>query len=284
MSVRRGLLCAGLVVAAFLVLLPVMVSAAEEEGGFSVQWGPNCETLTIRYTGGEYQYPRDMLTEVFPPPGDPPHGKFGKEWPIIIMWSRWTESMENFPAKYRPHALDLALMFACDAQLYENAYPDVIRSSKFTYPPEFTDAARQDLSYNLVEKMRGKAVQYEVAAKAGFAMADYTIKTKILVGSSADGKTFFFNDRPEYISDYLDERDFFFAAHDAGDRIEYEAIMVCVCKPRGWFKDETLNRIKETGRYFVERLYACLKGMSTEGQIERYLALIRDKSTEGARE
>lgn len=282
MSVKKRLFCVSLVFALSIFLLPTVVSAAEKDGEFSVQWGPNCETLTIRYTGGEYQYPRDMVTEVFPPPGDPPHGKFGKEWPIIIMWARWTESMENFPAKYRPHALDLALMFACDAQLYENAYPDVIRSSKFTYPPEFTEAAQKDLDYNLVERMRAKAVQYEVAAKAGFAMSDYTIKTKILVGSSADGKTFFFQDRPEYISDYIEERDFFFAAYDAGSEMKYEAIMVCVCKP-SWFKEETLNRIRDAGKYFVERLHACLKGMLTEGQIERYLALIRNKSAGGAK-
>ncbi|MDD5084935.1 MAG: hypothetical protein PHE61_02690 [Candidatus Omnitrophica bacterium] len=263
----------------FVVLLLFVsvtgISRAEEEKKFKVTWGPGYETLTITYPGGEYQYTRDMLKESFPAPGEKPVFKFEKEWPLVLMHARWSEPATGWPAKYRPHALDIILMFACDAQLYAHVYPDVIRSSQFTFPPEYLEETKETVHKNLVEMMRGKEVGYEVVAKGGFGAGDFKIKTKIHIGLSQDGKTVFYHDSPEYISDYLKSRDFFFAAHDAGDRIEFEAIMACTSTPRGFFRDAALDRMEEDGEYFVDRLYDCFRSEPTEAEIEKYLDLVK---------
>lgn len=264
-------------IALLLFVSAAGVSRAEEEKKYKITWGPNYETLTITYPGGEYQYPGSMLREPFPAPGEKPVFKFEKKWPLVLMHAKWSEPATGWPVKYRPHALDFILMFACDAQLYTHVYPDVIRTSKFTFPPEYLEETKEITHNNLIEMMRGKEVGYEVVADGGFGAGDFTIKTKIRIGLSQDGKTVFYHDCPEYISDYLKSRDFFFAAHDAGNCIEFEAIMACTSTPRGFFRDAALDRMEEDGEYFVNRLYDCFHGEPTEAEIDKYIAFVKEQ-------
>ena len=41
------------------------------------------------------------------------------------------------------------------------------------------------------------------------------------------------------------------------------------------FKDEVLNRIEKSGKYFINRIYECLKGVPTEEEIDDYLELVK---------
>lgn len=253
--------------------------APEKEGKFvdpfRVKWGPDYTSLDVEYSGGTLQYAEDMIKQSFPAPGEKPDIKFEEHWPLVLMRARWSESLKDWPPKYRSQALDIVLMFASDAQLYESIFPKLISSSEFTFPPRFLNEAKDSCNHNLVEVLRGEVIGYEVTAKAGFGASDYKIKTKIRIGLSEDGKTFFYHDSPAYISDYLESRDFLLAAHNAGDRINYEAVMACVCAPRGIFRDEAMGRVEESGRYFVDRLYECLKGAPSEKEIDDYLEMVR---------
>jgi hypothetical protein len=120
-------------------------------------------------------------------------------------------------------------------------------------------------------------VAYQITAKAGFGASDYTMRTRIRIGLTEDEKTVFFHDRPEYISEHLTTRQYFFAGRDEGDCIRLEARIFCVCAPRWFFQDETMRRIEATSRYFVQRIYACLDDAPTTEEIEAFFALIKDK-------
>lgn len=264
----------------FIVLLLISaagVSQAGEEMESKVTWGPNCETLTVTYHKGEYKYPEGMLKDPFPQPGEKPVFEFDKKWPFVLMRARWSEPATGWPAKYRSNALDIILMFACDAQIYEHVYPNVIRTSQFTFPPEYLEETKNVDQHNLAKAMCGKEIAYEITAKGGFGAGDFKIKTKIHIGLSNDEKAVFYHDCPEYISDYLKSRDFFFAVRDAGDRLEFETLMICISTPQGFFRDVALDRIKDDGEYFVDRLYDCLHGEPTEEDIEEYLDFVKKR-------
>ena len=140
-------------------------------------------------------------------------------------------------------------------------------------PPEFKKQAL-DPAYRLAEALRGKEVGYDVTAKGGFGAKDYKIETKIRIGLSKDGKSVFYFDKPDYISDYLEIREFLFGGHDAGEKMYFEVVTLSVCKTPQRFKGEIMRRAKETGQYFVERLYEDLNEAPTEEQIEKYLKFV----------
>jgi len=259
---------------ALLIFASASSALAGDTEGLQVRWKADYTALDFFYLGKRYSYPVDIAREKFPPRGRPPVTQFKEEWPVISMRARWTISTAGWPEKYRSDAVDLILMFATSAQLYENIYPDLIRSSRYTYPPEFLKEAA-DNRYDLGGTLRGQEVDYEVTARGGFGASDYTIKTKIRIGLSADAKTVFYYDEPDYISDYLLSREFLFAGRDEGDEMHFEVIMFCVCKPRKTFKSEALRRVKNTGQYFVDRLYEKLDSPPTEEGIERYFELIK---------
>lgn len=246
-----------------------------KEGRLDVRWGKGHTSLSYRVPGAEVRYPRDMLKETFPAPGAKPEIVFEKKWPVVAMRARWSAPAAGWPEKYRHHAVDLILMWACNAHLYETVYSDYIKSSKFTYPPEFIKEA-VDPRYDLAGTLRGKEISYEVEARAGFGAADYTIKTTMLLGVSGDNKTVFYHDSPLHISDHLESRDFFLAAHDAGDRFNYEVRMVCVCKDiMSLFRGESMRRVEDNGKYFVKRLYEELGAPPTEKVVDEFLESIR---------
>jgi hypothetical protein len=257
----------------FVALIAGPVSAKEKPKDLEVQWGKDYETLSFNYLGEKTEYPKDLVKAKFPAIGKKLEIKFEEKWPVVAMRARWSISAKDWPNEYRPEAIDLILMYACSASLYEYIYPKYIKSSKVTMPPEFKkDAA--DRQYRLAEVMRGKELGYEVTAKGGFGAADYKIKTKIRIGLSKDGKSVFYFDEPSYISDYLESREFLFGGHDAGDTMHFEIVMMSICKTPQMFKGEITRRTKETGQYFVERLYEDLSDAPTKGEIEKYLNFI----------
>jgi len=261
-----------------LVLLPIAASPgfAQKNPDIRVEWSKDFTAITFNFMGQKCEYPADMLKGRFPPPGRPPQFKFDRKWPVVTMVATWTASVKGWPDKYRSEAVDLMLMYACDAQLYEYIFPDIISKSSVSFPPEFLKEAHKP-EYNLAENMRGKEVQYTITAKAGFGASDYEIKTKIRIGLSKDGKTVFYHDSPQYISEHLKNREFFFAGHDAGNNINFEVRMLCVCAPRRLMRGEMMRRIEASGKYFVERIYEDLDDAPTVEEIERYLSLVRDK-------
>jgi len=248
--------------------------AAIKKDSMNVKWGADYESLSFNFLGREHHYPEDAIKGKFPPIGKKPEFEFTEEWPVVAMRARWSITTKGWPEEYRPEAIDLILMYACDAQLYEYIYPDSIKSSKFTFPPEFLKEA-EGAGYRLAEVMRGKEVGYEVIARGGFGAHDYKIKTKIRIGLSQDGKTVFYFDQPEYISDYLKSREFLFAGYDGGDVMHFEIRMFCICSPRNFFRGEAMKRVKENGQYFVERLYGELDDAPTKEEIEEYLKAVK---------
>jgi len=256
---------------AFGLGLPV---AAQDMDGVRVQWGPDYEWLRFTFLRQDFEYARDLRKADFPPAGVPPQITVYKKWPVVALDAKWTASVEGWPAKYRSDAVDLMLMYACDAQMYEYLFPDVIRNSRFTFPPEYVKEAA-DPDFQLAKVLRGREVGYQITAKAGFGATDYTIKTKIRIGLSGDEKTVFFHDSPEYISEYLKTRQYFFAGHDAGDCVRLEAKIYCECAPRYLLQGEAMRRVEQTSRYFVQRIYAHLDNAPTLQEIEDYLNLIK---------
>ena len=262
--------------AAFVVAGWVSAPASgQDDNDVRVQWGNDFQTLNVEFRGHKLEYPADMLTAEFPPPGAPPAILLKKEWAVVALRAKWTVSAQDWPQKYRRAATDLILMFACDAQLYEYVFPGVVRSSRFTSPSEFVQMAQNPAKYELAKSLRGQEVKYAFTASAGFGAKDYQMTTKIRIGVSPDGKTVFYCDSPQYISDYLKVRDYFFACHDAGDVLRFEGVMICVCTPT-WFKDTTMDRTGKSAQYFVDRMYQILKKAPTESGIEDYLGLVKD--------
>ena len=240
-----------------------------------VRWGADFRSLCFVFLGCRVCYPDEMARASFPPPGAGPEFDFGFDWPLVSMTARWSSVTTGWPEKYRPDALDLVVMYACDAGLYEYVFPQSIRASSFTYPPEFLREAA-DSRYDLAGALRGREVAYEVTARGGFGASDYTIKTSLRIGVSADGKTVFYHDRPSYISDYLKSRDFFFTGRDAGDRLVFDVRMLCECAPTYFFRGETMRRIRENGRYFVQRLHEDLNEPPAAKDIETYFAFVKE--------
>jgi hypothetical protein len=263
-----------LFLAAFLGVGLGFPASAQNVNDVRVEWGPDYRWLRFSYLEQDWQYARDLLNTQFPPAGQPPEVKVYKNWPVVSLQARWTASAKGWPEKYRKDAVDIMLMFACDAQMYEYLFPDVIKSSRFTFPPEFLTEA-QNPQFNLAQSLRGKEVGYQITAKAGFGASDYTIKTKIRIGLDDSEKTVFFHDKPEYISEHLKTRQYFFAGSDAGDCIKLEAKIYCECAPRYMLQGEAMRRVENTSRYFVQRIYERLDNAPTLQEIEDYLAMVK---------
>lgn len=252
-------------------------AAAEGAAGLSVSWADDSRALSVAFRNVRCEYPRDMLDSAFPPPGEPASFSVEADWPVVVVHARWSTPTRGWPTDYRPQAVDLLLARVCDAEMYQQFFPRTIVSSSFTAMPEFLRGLKGALPRNLAEAMRGKRVGYEALCRAGFGASDYTIRTQILCGASADGKTVFFQDRPERISDHLEDRQFFFAAHDAGDAIRFEARAICFCAPRYLFRDEMVRRITADSRYLVEQLSTSLSQAPTAQQIEGFLEKLQQR-------
>ena len=271
----------GVVYLALLIVLAsglIPVKAAEGmDNDPNITWDEKYHAVSFVWLGQKGAYPEDMAKGEFPESGKEPKIEIKKEWPVVVIRARWTISTKDWPAKYRSQALDLILMYACDAELYHIIFPETIKTSHFIYPPEYLKEAKDPHAHDLAGVLRGKEVAYEITAKTGTHLPDYTIKSKMRLGVSKDKKTVFYCDRPEYISKYLTQRLMFFAVRDAGDSLQFEVRAIFLCKPRRLFKGTTLDNIEKDTHYMIEQFYAKLEHASTEKQIEAFLDRIKIK-------
>jgi hypothetical protein len=250
--------------------------AAEPE--LNLKWQDEHKGLAFDFQGQRQTYPDDIKPGDFPAPGTPLRVAVTAEWPVVTLRARWSMSTANWPEESRTQALDLILMWACDAELYAHVYPDTIKESKFTYPPEYLREAAAPLETALAAGLRGQRVAYEITGKGGFGAADYTIRTEIRTGLSEDERTVFYHDNPKSISEHLLRRDYVFMAHDAGDRLLFEIHAVCVCKPRRLFRGEALRRVQSDGEYLIRKMHARLASAPTKKEIQAYLESVRART------
>lgn len=265
-------------VAIFLATSLTCLSLADTATpGMRVIWEDGSQQCTFTFSGKSRSYPADVDPKMYPAPGAKLEIETTSKWPVVTLKAQWSISAADWPREYRDQALDLILMWACDAELYVHVYPNSILESKFTYPPAFISEARDPTHAKLAESMRGKKVGYEITGKGGFGASDYKIRTAIQVGASSDGKMIFYHDEPESISDHLQERDFVFMAYDTGDRIVFEIHAICICAPRYMFQNEALRRVKADGEYLIRTMYENLATAPSASDVTKYLEQVDDR-------
>ena len=260
------------------VFVSSLFATAVDDSILNVNWADDYKSLSFTVFGDQSTYPDILLKNQFPPQGEKPKIEITDNWPFVLMKARWTASKKGWPEKYKDEVIDLVLMFACNAQVYEHIYPEIILSSKYTAPLQFSEEAKHP-EFNLAEVLRGKLAEYEITANAGLGARNYTIKTAIRIGTSDDGKAVFYHDEPYYISDYLKQREFLFAAYDSGDYIHFETVMLSECKPKSFLKKETLKRIRNSSKYFIQRMYESLDDAPTIEEIENLLNSVKNTAS-----
>jgi len=220
----------------------------------ATDWTTNFTSMSFCFDNGKLsgKYPDQMLESDFPPAGEQPFIKIEKKWPNVFINAKWSIDISNRPNKN--NALDAILLRACNPNYYKEDFPETIVSTKFTPPPEFLNES-SDSSFNFAKAMRGKSLDYEVIMDAGFGALDYTIKTKIYIGSSSDERTIFYYDCPEQISNHLDVREFIFAARESDDKIYFEVNIYCKCEPSSLLRGTKMNRVANDSKYFITQLY-----------------------------
>ncbi|MEW6359282.1 MAG: hypothetical protein AB1696_23305 [Planctomycetota bacterium] len=266
-----------LCLAFFSALIPLDLTPADDPDPVKVNWSDDWRRMEFTFQGQSCLWPDDMVNTPFPPPGRPPEIATTSEWPVVTLKARWAIPIIRLEEKYRPQLRDLVLMYTCDAQLYEWAYPQIVRSSRYRCPKEFVAKANDPFGYDLAEALRGKLVSYQITATAGFAAPEYMIETKMRIGLSQDGKTVFFHDTPHQITANLKSRDYFVAFHLGEKNLEFEGRMYCVCTPRLLFRGEHMRRVELSGRYFINRLYKDFAEGASAKDVEEYLDLVKNQ-------
>lgn len=257
-----------------LALLPAWVSA-QGQSGLNLKWGPDYRTVAFTFQGKPCDYPARVEQGDFPEPGAAPVITIEQAWPVVTMRARWTLSTEALPEKYRPDVLDLILLFGCDVELYEQTYPEAIVSSRLISLPKRSGDAPPPTLHGLAERLRGQTLDYEVEAAAGTGASNYTITTGIRFGVSKDGKTVFYYDKPGHISEHLQTREYVFAAHNKGNRVQFELLSYCVCTPRLLLKDAAMGRVADYSCYLVKQMQATMARPRTAEEIEQYLKSVK---------
>ena len=232
----------------------------------SVKWDPDFTSLEFSFANGALKgrYPDDMTKNTFPPINEPPEIKVEKKWPDVTMNAKWTIDISKLSSEKKDNVLDSILISSCNPNYYKENFPKTIVSTEFILPPEYKKEL-QDFNYNLAEALRGKTLNYNVVMNAGFGASDYTIKTRIYIGASKDGKTVFYYDRPKEISAHLEVREFILAAHRDGNKIFIEINIFCRCEPSQFIRGTKMNRVENDSRYFIMQMYSQLK---QDGSIE----------------
>lgn len=278
MRIRQSLATAILGTVIFAMLAPV--ASGQDKGEMGVQWAKDFTSVKATFRGQGVAFPDAIAgaTANFPEPGDKPSIDIQESWPSVTMIARWSMPTGGWPKEYRDAALGYVLMCGCDADLMAKLYPAMIAEGRFTAPLQFRKEAVDLTDRNILKAFRGQELSYEVLAKGGFGAADYTIKTKVRVGLSEDGKTVFYYDSPEEISDHLADREILFAAHDAGDRVLVEMRVVCVMAPRSLFRDTALGRVRDANQYFIDQLFGLCSVAPSKAQLDAYTELLKKKN------
>lgn len=251
--------------------------AADDTSDMKVQWGQTYETLSFHFGGEDISYPQAIMVETFMA-GDGPYSfETTLKWPIVICEARWTVSTADWPAEQRDKILDFVLMRMCDADSFAYLYPKKILASKLLEGPDLSaPAAEPGRPRSLAEVLRGQTIRYTMTAKGGFGANDSVIRSKMRIGVSADGKTAFYHDTAESISDNHLGRDFFFAVHDAGDHLRFEVRGHYISKPRSVFRNKAMNRTAETVRYVIKIKAARLGAPPTSDEIKMHGTMVAE--------
>jgi hypothetical protein len=233
-------------VAAFGALLVATPAVAAD---LNVQWGDNHETLTFTYDGQPVVYPADIAAADY----DAGDGSLvfvdSRDWPVVSCYGRWTVSTADWPEEQRQHILDFVLLRLIAADTFAFHNPDKLKDTRILEAPQ--PEVEPGRSYVL--NMRGQTMQYTMTAIVESLLAnDSVIVSRMRLGASDDGKTIFYHDTAESISDNHKGRDFFLAVHDAGDHLRFEVRGVYVCKS-SLAQGEVMKKTVESVRYVVER-------------------------------
>ncbi|MEN6665162.1 MAG: hypothetical protein ABFD85_14320 [Phycisphaerae bacterium] len=224
---------------------------AAKSDDFNVVWESGHHGLELDFAGSTLQYPRDVVAGPYPAPGSPPEVRVSKKWPVATMMARWSIPVDLYPAKYRPHALDIVMLRVCDLENYNHAYPAVVRSVTLDAKPEFLTPAWTPLIEGFAQRMCGRTIGYTIHGIS--TLGDYDIKTTMAAGASADGDTIFYYDNPKSITKHLRTRQVVFAAHRKGDRIYLDLKGIYVCSDT-LFKGIIIDRVANNTRYLADRL------------------------------
>ncbi len=222
----------------------------------AVKWDSNFTSLKYSFGNGILKgcYPENMTKNNFPPSSQKPIIKVDKKWPDVFMNAKWTIDISDLKAEEKENILDSILMRVCNPDSYKKDFPKTIVSTEFTPPPEFKKEI-ENPKYNLFKSIKGKVLDYTVVMNAGFGASDYKIETKIYIGASKDGKTIFYYDKPEHISNHLDVREFVFAAHKEGNELFFEINIFCACEPSIVLRGTKMDRVENDSRYFIMQMY-----------------------------
>lgn len=244
--------------------------------GMRAEWCADATCVTLAYAEKTFRYPADVRAEAFPAPGAPPRIENAQEWPVSRVRARWSMSGTGWPEAFRSQALDVILLWVCDAERYAETYPEVILASSLTTQPVTLDSGPQPAA-GYAERLRDHRIGYRVKADAGLGAADYTIDTVMRVGLSDDGKTAFYHDQPRSISAHLLARDFAFVVHDAGDRLLFEVHAVTVSAPRKLFRGEALRRVAASAEYLIQTMYGHLSKPPRSGELQAYITQVQER-------
>ena len=261
------------VAAAFPML--AIRAVAEETPMLNVAWRDGSQAIRLTFRGTETEYPARMTEGEFPAAGSPLAIDIQQQWPIVTAKARWALPLETWPEPYRADALDLVLLLACDVDLYDQLYPQAVIASRVLSLPERLAGAPPPTLHGLAQRLRGQTIDYEIKARAGAGAADYTVTTGIRVGCSRDGKTAFYYDGPGHISEHLKTREYVFAVRHAGDRIQCELLVQCVCAPRTLLRPTAMGRVADCTSYLVEQMQAVMTRPRTTEDIKKYLQSVK---------
>ena len=200
------------------------------------------------------RYPDNLIKGNFPPAGAKPVFITEKKWPDVFINAKWTLDISKLSSEKKENILDEILLRACNPNYYKSDFPETIVKTKFETPDAFSNELA-DPSFDLINAMRGKSLNYEVVMNAGFGARDYTIKTKIYIGATDDRNTIFYYDKPENISNHLDIREFTFAARKTDDKLFFEVNIFCKCEPSSILRGTKMNRVAADSKYFIMQMF-----------------------------
>jgi hypothetical protein len=265
-----------LAAAVALVALLVPGPARALKDFAAAEWAEDYSGLSTDFGGIAASYEEVMSQGRFPQPGEPIVIAISSVWPVVFVHARFATDTTNWPADYRSSALDLALMYACDASHYQETFGRYLLKATFDRPPEFVKEAEDPHNYKLVEALRGKPIKYQSTASAGIGAADYTVVSVSTIGLSEDGRTVIVYSDPESISEHLRDRKLVIGIFHHTDSVLYFDIRgICLCRERWLFRDEMLHRIGATMTYIGHQMHKEFCDAPSLEAIEDYLADVR---------
>lgn len=234
------------------------IAQAAPRENLNVRWNNDNTGLSFSFQGRNFDYPNAVMDGAFPAPGRGMDLKVTNDWPVVAVRARWSVSTAGWTSEDRAAALDFLVLRAADADRYQRMYPDAVKSARVTSRPKLNADPNDPAPQAVVEALRGNRMFYTLTGDGGFGAADYDLDTEVRFGLSGDGKTAFYHDRANRISDHLSNREYLVVAHDAGDRVLVEVVALNTCRPAGLLKGVVRGRVESSARYLTKQMFAAL--------------------------